>query len=119
MLPIVDANVILRYLLNDVEEQSEYAKKVIEQGCEITAEVLAEVVYVLKGVYQVPKEEISALLTALLDIVYLDRHAEAVYALELFKTKSLDFVDCLLAAQHMVSDRKIITFDKKLNMIVG
>lgn len=51
---MIDANVILRHLLRDVEDQSEQARIVIAGGAYTTAEVLAEVVYVLHGVYQVP-----------------------------------------------------------------
>lgn len=51
-MPIIDANVILRYLLNDHPAMSEAAKETIVAGAQTTAEVLAEVVYVLKGVYR-------------------------------------------------------------------
>jgi len=43
---LIDANVILRYLLNDHEEMSQKAKTVIMGGACTTVEVLAEVVYV-------------------------------------------------------------------------
>jgi predicted nucleic-acid-binding protein len=38
-------------------------------------------------------------------------------ALELLKTKNLDFVDCLLCA-YSVQD-EIVTFDKKLNQCIS
>ena len=47
---ILDANAILRYLLRDVPEMSEEAREAIMAGASTTAEVLAEVVYVLAGV---------------------------------------------------------------------
>ena len=118
MLPIVDANVILRYLLDDVPEQSAAARKVVEDGCEVTVEVLAEVVYVLKGVYEIPRDTIADTVTALLDTVYIDRHDEMIAALELFAKKNLDFIDCVLAAQHLVSGREVVSFDKKLEKLL-
>ena len=118
MLPIVDANVILRYLLKDVEEQHEIARGAIDEGCEATVEVIAEVVYVLAGVYGVPRGDIADALSALLDVVYVERHDEVIYALGLYQSRSLDFIDCVLAAQHAVSNREVITFDKKLSKLV-
>ena len=49
---LIDANVILRYLLNDVEEMSKKAEEVIKYGAWTLPEVIAEVIYVLKSVYQ-------------------------------------------------------------------
>ena len=42
---ILDANVILRYLLNDIPDQAEEARKAVMEGAATTTEVLAEVVY--------------------------------------------------------------------------
>ena len=43
----IDANIILRYIMNDHEELSPKAKKIIEQNIvEVTVEILCEVVYV-------------------------------------------------------------------------
>ena len=49
-MKLVDANVILRYLLNDNQEMAQQAKAVIEGGAYTKPEIIAEVVYVLKGV---------------------------------------------------------------------
>ena len=49
-MTLIDTNVILRFLLNDVPEQAEQAKAVIEAGAFTTIEVIAEVVYI-GGVY--------------------------------------------------------------------
>ncbi len=47
-----DTNMILRYLLNDNPEMSQRAEEYINAGdVSVTIEVIAEVVYVLKGVY--------------------------------------------------------------------
>ena len=59
-MPILDANVILRYLLGDIPEQSAEAQKAVLSGAATTAEVLAEVVYVLAGVYHKPWGMLSA-----------------------------------------------------------
>jgi len=59
MKTIIDANVILRYILNDNEAMSAEAKEIIDNKAETLVEVLAEVVYVLKGFIK-QKEQISA-----------------------------------------------------------
>ena len=47
---IFDANMILRYLLGDNDEMEETAKRYLIDGdVWVTFEVVAEVVYVLKG----------------------------------------------------------------------
>ncbi|GAB3806962.1 PIN domain-containing protein [Virgibacillus kimchii] len=50
-MKIIDANVLLRYLLNDVEELTERAVELIENNnVYISNEVIAKVVYVLQKV---------------------------------------------------------------------
>lgn len=57
---ILDANVILRYLLNDNQEMAERADHLIQtEDVSVTIEVMAEVIYVLKGVYKVDRERIA------------------------------------------------------------
>ena len=55
---LIDANVILRYLLNDNPEMAQQAKAVIEGGAYTKPEIIAEVVYVLKGVYHATRADI-------------------------------------------------------------
>ena len=56
---VLDANVILRYLLNDNEAMAKEAENVIKtEVTMVPIEVIAEVVYVLKGVYSVDRVKI-------------------------------------------------------------
>lgn len=116
----LDANYILRYLLQDNEEMFNKAKEIIEREyCLVLNEVLAEVVYVLSGVYQVPKEEIVNTLSELLMLDNLSMHEEKSYllnALQIYLSKNIDYVDCYLCS---LSDKYTIkTFDKKLQKCV-
>ena len=54
---LIDANVILRYLLDDNQLMAQQAKKVVENGAYTKPEIIAEVVYVLKGVYKVGRAD--------------------------------------------------------------
>ena len=59
-MEIIDANYILRYLLQDLKEQHLQAASVIENhNVFIPGELIAEVVYVLQKVYSVPNELIK------------------------------------------------------------
>ncbi|QSQ10284.1 hypothetical protein H0A61_02685 [Koleobacter methoxysyntrophicus] len=50
-MKIVDANIVLRYLLDDAEELSEKAAEILENNeVFLPNEVIAEVVYVLEKV---------------------------------------------------------------------
>lgn len=111
---LLDVNACLRYLLNDVPEQADCVAAFIEEGAEVTLEVLAECVHVLDGVYSVGKPEISKTLIAFLDEVVCVRSAIAVAALEFYAKRNLDFVDCVLLAEAHFNNRIIVTFDKKI-----
>ena len=60
---IFDTNMILRYLLNDNEEMKNTAKRyLIDDKVYVTIEVIAEVIYVLKGVYKMERSDIVSTL---------------------------------------------------------
>ena len=102
MRKLIDANVILRYLLRDHQQMSEDARRIIENGAFTLPEVIAEVVYVLKGVYKIERHEIAGVLIEFLDDVIVENQNVVKEALFLFSETSLDFVDCILIARHRV-----------------
>lgn len=113
---LIDANVILRYLLNDHEEMSMKAKNLIASGTAYTKpEVIAEVVYVLKGVYTIERKEIRSFLYTLLKDIHCGEADCVLYAMDIYAESSLDFVDCLLIAYNKINKENIFSFDKKLN----
>jgi len=102
---IVDANIILRYLLNDTETLSDKAADILENNeVFVPNEVIAEVVYVLEKVYKVENKEISDSLIELFDYENLQvGDIELINeALRLYAERKLDFVDTLLYAYHKV-----------------
>ena len=60
MRKLVDANIVLRYMLHDDDDQFPVAEQTIREGAYLLPEVLAEIVYVLIGVYSVPRDEIAS-----------------------------------------------------------
>lgn len=120
-MKIVDANIILRYLLNDHDELSAKATKIIEDNdVLLTNEVLAEVVYVLEKVYNIKNDEISDTLLDLFKYsnIVVDDFEVLEEALLLFSRRRLDFIDTLLYAYHKVKGHQVFTFDKKLNKLL-
>lgn len=115
MKSIIDANVILRYILDDEKEMAEEAARVIQQGAWTLPEVIAEVVYVLAKVYQASREDIASYIRGILDEVELERRDIMLLAVRIFSETQLDFVDCVLIAYHRIDAVTIFTFDKKLN----
>ena len=113
----LDANAVLRFLLNDVEDQARQAKSVIDTGkaC-LSNEVLAEVVYVLTKVYELQRATIVDALEGLLPSVVICEDPELLrMALEIYRdNRKLDIVDAILAARHRCNGDEILTFDKDL-----
>lgn len=116
---MIDTNMILRYLLNDNEEMAGRAEKIIrENSVWVTIEVMAEVVYVLKGVYSIERSAISASLSVFLSEVQTAEPEVLKLGLQTYGNHNLDFVDCILYAYGQVKGYKIETFDKKLGRLL-
>lgn len=113
---LLDANAVLRFLLQDNEEQFRHVRMVIRtETCYVTLEVLAEVCYVLEGLYQVSREDIVSNFRKLNNDVIILNADVLLRALEIFdKTPKLDFVDCLLYGYQKEKEIEVITFDRKL-----
>lgn len=119
-MEIVDANMILRYLLNDHKSHFIKSKEIIEhRKIYIPMEVLAEVVYVLEKIYEIPSGRISYTLTELLAYQNISTADKAVSyeSLNIYKNENIDFVDSLLVSYHRVNHHQIHSFDKKVNKL--
>jgi len=118
---MVDANIVLRYLLDDHAELSAQASTILEQEkVVLPIEAACEVVYVLQKVYAVHRKEIRQLLTDLLNeaLVTMEKPEVFIKALEYYDSSTLDFVDTLFCAYHTVEGQTIFTFDNKLNQFI-
>ena len=118
MATLLDTNVVLRYLLEDLQDQADAAADAIACGAEVRPEIISECVYVLSGLYEVPRDLIVESLTLVLDEVACPRKAVVLSALGLYRASKLDFPDCLLAAEHDVESIDVLTFDKELNKLI-
>ena len=116
-MSLVDANVVLRYLLDDHRELSPKAAEILERhAVTLPVEVGCEVVYVLRKVYAVERREIERQLGDLIHegLVSMDKPAIFLKALECYGNSTLDFVDTLLWAYQILDGQEVFTFDGKL-----
>ena len=118
MHKLIDANVILRYILDDIKEQADFAEETIRNGAFTVPEVIAEVVYVLDGVYKVKRTDTRDVLTSLLEEISVQEKPIISKALKLYGEYNLDYVDCILIARFEMYGEKVVSFDKKLNKYI-
>ena len=112
---IFDANMILRYLLNDNQEMADKAEQYLETGdVHVTIEVIAEVVYVFKGVYSMERKTIADTIKNFLTLAACSEQDLLNLALDTYGNQNLDFIDCVLYAYHIIKGAEIATFDRKL-----
>ncbi len=119
-MEIVDANIVLRYLLKDHNRLYHESKQILERNAiHIPTEVIAEIVYVLEKVYNVPANRISEALTKLLDYPNITTPDNAVCyeSLTIYNSENIDFVDALLVCYNRIHGAIIHTFDKKVQKL--
>lgn len=115
MRTLIDANVVLRYLLEEDAESADAAERIIRNGAVLLTEVACEVVFVLSGFYKMSRAEICSYLTGFIDEVVCPDGDVLKTALFIYKKRGkLDFVDAILAARHQVDLDRVETFDRKL-----
>ena len=115
-----DTNMILRYLLKDNEEMKEKAKSYLIAGnVTVTLEVVAEVVYVLRKVYSMERQIVSAMVKNFAELVNCAESDVLLLAVDTYSARNIDFVDCILYAYHKIHGFEIATFDKKLLRLIN
>ena len=113
----LDTNVVLRYLLDDIPEQTLRAKGVIVGSPSyVTDVIVAETIFVLERVVGMDRIDIVRLIQMFLSLptvvcndYFLDQ------AIALYGTKTaLSIVDCYAATEAKVYGNSLMTFDKAL-----
>ena len=114
---LIDANGVLRFILNDNIDMAVKVGELIENNkVSIRYEVIAEVIHVLYKVYLMPKIEITDVLKKFLRLPNIKSESINVLtlALEKYAIANIDFVDCILYSFNAIYGYKVFTFDKKL-----
>jgi predicted nucleic-acid-binding protein len=124
----LDTNVLVRYLVQDDRRQYEKARRLIQREAGngepvlISLLVLLEVEWVLRSRYGLPKADILAAFSALLDAADLafEDETSVEYALYTWKDSAADFADCLIEARNRrLGCRATATFDGKALKVAG
>ena len=124
----LDANVILRHLLNDNPELSRKARKIFQkathEGIPLCCNpvTLAEVVWVLESFYKVPRSQIAEELLAFLAAPEIHLPQKDLYekALRLYGAAVPHFGDaCACASALDAAEGRLLSFDKKLCKVEG
>ena len=113
---ILDANAILRLLLDDVHVQCDTVKEIIESNdCFCVLSTIQEVVYVLEGYYEISRKEIKEKLIELSRVMEIEDEDIFVSAFQYYtETPKIDFADCIMCGYKKNRDVDVLTFDHKL-----
>ena len=124
----IDANIILRYLTNDVPSQAKQAEELlkrVEEGSEevfLPDIILADIIWILKGYYKQPREEIREWITAIISLqglIFSDKDT-ALNALDIYLDKKIDWSDAFAASQMLQREiTEIYSFDRHFDKIGG
>lgn len=123
---ILDTNILLRFLLRDIEDQYLIAEKLFSKAelenitLIVPQIVIFEIVFNLDKFYKFDKKTIIEKIKELLSVgslVIQDREV-FILAISIFAQSSLDLVDCFIIANAELSQAGIFTFDKNLNKLL-
>ena len=122
-----DTNTIVRYLVKDNLSLYAKAESFFDQvrngsvGAVILESVIAECIYVLTKIYNVPKEKAAESLINILRYkgIYNEDRNELIRALTLFSERNIDIVDCILCEKATAAKASLFSFDTELNKIMA
>jgi predicted nucleic-acid-binding protein len=119
----LDTNVLVRYLTEDDPVQARKAAAIINtaaargERCFISAVVLCELAWVLRGAYEVSKADLLLTLERLMataQVVIGDKDLVRA-AIAAYRTGQADFADDVIGALHQHAGcAKTVTFDRRL-----
>ena len=120
MTLLLDANVLVRFLVQDDPRQSAAATALLEKAerrevvLMLEAMVVAEVVYVLLGRYGRSRGEVASVLLSIIQNVGVETLERDVVtdALQRFAAVKVDFSDAWLAARAAQLGHAVASFDR-------
>ncbi|MHB8255350.1 MAG: PIN domain-containing protein [Acidiferrobacter sp.] len=122
----IDTNVLVRFLVRDDEAQFERARKLIKREVSagrrvfVNQFVIMETEWVLRSRYAVPKSQVIAVLSGLLDAadVQIEDEPTIEQALFTWKDAAADFADCLIGAKNRrLGCQATASFDSKASKL--
>ena len=127
----LDANVLIRYITQDVEWMADRAEVLLtrinsgEEAVALLDANVAEIVHVLGSskLYSLSREAVVEALTPILQLdgIRVENKARCMLALQLYaRYRSVNFADALMAAAALEdANPEVYTFDRKLRSVPG
>lgn len=117
---LIDANVVLRYMLKDQEvlfKEALQIMKLAQQGkikLHLDLLTIAEMVWVLDSFYRYPRQQVADTVSAFANAegVVVEARELVFRALSDYAAYRVDFVDAYLAARAGNNNWLVVTFDK-------
>lgn len=126
-LRVLDANILLRYLLDDMPELTDRCEALllrVQRGEELVwlpDIALADVIWTLHSFYKQSKAEIRDVLLPILSLrgIHLRDRSVVFHALVLFAEKNIDFSDALIAAEMLARGyTEIYSYDRDFDKVL-
>ena len=122
MTAFVDTNVIIRHLTADPPDMGRRATDFLRTATELMLPdlIAAEIVYVLESFYEVDRNQVAALLRAVIAFPAIRTPDAALLlrTLEIYEVHRLDFADAYIAASAELSGISlVVSFDRDLDRI--
>src|SRR3989338_9206707 len=122
---VIDANIIIRFLLHDHPSLSSLAKSIFlkaEQGkikLYLDEVVIAEVIWTLSSFYQIKKADLVDRMEKLLSCNWVINPKKNMVhkALQLYASSNLDYIDCWVYTVSKSRGIALEIFDKKLKKL--
>lgn len=122
----IDTNIFISLLINRDDRQKECQRLVekikLNKIRAVTGNlVLAELVWVLKSFYGIPKKEITEKIKGILrlrGLKIIDDY-DLSEAIDIYEKKSVKFIDALIASTRLIYQKKwvVVSFDKDFDKI--
>lgn len=123
MAKILDANVIIRYLVGDDEKKADAIERLLksDEVLILTDVTISEIVWVLSSYYENTRDEVVEKISTLVQLSSIKCNKKIVLiALSLFQKHSIDWVDAYLAAYAEENNiGEIYSYDHDLDKIKG
>jgi predicted nucleic acid-binding protein len=119
---LLDTNVLIRHLTGIPRDQARRATAFLAgaEQLRLVDLVVAEAVYVLRSVYDAPRDQIAALLRAVIAYpsVVVDDVGVLLRTLALYQVERLDFVDAyLVAVAESTGIGAVASFDRTIDRV--
>ena len=124
-MPSLDTNCLLRWLLDDVPEQTVLVTSLVNSGesFAVADVALIETVFVLEKIKKISRESIEKAITVIIenDSIICNRELFIEILPNYTKHPKLSFVDCYLEVfSRKTGNPPLLTFDQKLaNQLFG